>query len=91
MEVCRACLRWTPGVAEADSEEPDEHDSNPSRSSASLIVFPTNSVLSNDTGNYEVAYSHDDSARDQSRLSAPLVEIEDSWDSCQEHDDTNHS
>lgn len=47
--------------------------------------------LSNDSSNDEVADTHNDSSRDQDRLSAPSIEVEDRRDGSQEHCHTDYS
>jgi len=78
----------SPAVAEENDEEPDHGTSSPT-GTGSATNSPLVPVATDETSNDDVARRHTNSARDQDRLAAKLVDVHDGWDGGNPHDNTN--
>lgn len=77
---------WSPGVTKVDNEEPDHGDGSPS---SSLVGVPSVLELTEDDSNDEMAKSHTDGTGDENWLATSFVDPKNSWNSGDEHDDTD--
>jgi len=86
--------RGSPRITEANSKEPNENDRCPScrvRGSAASVGIPLLLKLTDDPGYNEMTNSHENGARNKNRLSSPAVQINDSRNRCEEHDNTDNA